>query len=516
MDEPSIPAGAARTRHMDTGTTEPRAGLREWAGLAVLAIAVMMITFDMFVLLLALPGLTADLHPTAVEQLWIIDVYGFLVAGFLITMGTLGDRIGRRKLLMIGAACFAIASLLSAFATSPAMLIGARALLGVAGSTLAPSTLALVSTMFRNPTQMGVAVGIWAGGFTVGAILGPIVGGLLLAHFWWGSVFLIGVPIMAALIVLSAVLVPEFKDPDAGRIDIASVVTSLVAMLAVVYALKELARHGWQPLPLVVGVAGLALWTLFVRRQRKLAEPLLDVGLFAGRSFSAMLFGLSLYGLVGASSMLFITQFLQSVADLTPIDTALCLLPGMVAGTASATLSPLLGRRVRPAYLIGGGVLGVAAVFGWFTQLDPGSSPTVLIVGFALMGLFEGPLISLGTNLVISGAPPEKAGSAASMAQVANEAGGALGIAIMGSIGAAVYLNELATTTVHAPAAAQENIASAVAAATTLPPTAADALLAVARSAYVDGMTVFAGVSAGVLVVAAVFIVAVLRHVPRA
>jgi len=238
---------------MDTGTTEPRAGFREWAGLAVLAIAVMMITFDMFVLLLALPSLSADLHPSTVEQLWIIDIYGFLVAGFLLTMGTVGDRIGRRKLLMIGAACFAIASLLSAFATSPAMLIDARALLGIAGSTLAQSTLALVSTMFRDPKQIGVAVGIWAGGFTVGAILGPIVGGLLLAHFWWGSVFLVAVPIMVALIVLSAVLVPEYRNPDAGRIDAASVVLSLVAMLALVYALKELARHGWQPIPLVVG-----------------------------------------------------------------------------------------------------------------------------------------------------------------------------------------------------------------------------------------------------------------------
>lgn len=250
---------------------------------------------------------------------------------------------------------------------------------------------------------------------------------------------------------------------------------------------------------------------LFVRRQRRLAEPLLDVRLFAGRSFSAMLIGLSLYGLVGASSMLFITQFLQSVAGLTPFDTALCLLPGMVAGTAGATLSPLLGRVVRPAYLIGGGVLGVAAIFAWFTQLDQGSSPVVLIVGFALMGLFEGPLLSLGTNLVISGAPSEKAGSAASMAQVANEAGGALGVAIMGSIGAAVYVSRLAS----APPAAQENVASAVETASRLPPAAAEALLtAAARAAFVDGMTVFAGVSVAVLVVAAVFIVAVLRRVP--
>ncbi|MFI6538673.1 MFS transporter [Nonomuraea sp. NPDC050547] len=492
-----------------------RAGLREWGGLAVLSLATLMITFDMFVLLLALPGLSADMRPSAVQQLWILDVYGFMVGGFLVTMGSLGDRIGRRKLLVIGAVCFAVASVVSAFATGPEMLIIARAALGIAGATLAPSTLALISSMFRDPQQMGVAVGIWAGGFTLGAILGPVVGGLMLAHFWWGSVFLVGVPVMALLVVLCPILVPESKDPDASPLDLLSVLMSLVAMLAFIYALKEIARYGWQPVPVVAGLAGIALGVGFVRRQRRLDKPILDVSLFRNRSFGIMLVGLLLYGLIGASSMLFITQFLQSVSGMTPLTVAFCLLPGMAAATVSTTVAPLLARRIRPAYLIGFGVLGVALVFAWFTRLEAGSGPWILITGFALMGLFEGPLLSLGTNLVVSAAPPEKAGSSSSMAQVANEAGGSLGVAVMGSLGAAVYAARLAADgPVGVPEAALENVATAVAVAGDLPRGPGRELLSAARAAFADGVTVFAGASVAILVVAAIFIIVQLRHVP--
>ncbi|WP_232667154.1 MFS transporter [Pseudonocardia sp. TRM90224] len=504
---------------MTIDTTPPKAGRREWAGLAVLALAVMMISFDMFVLLLALPGLTADLQPSAVEQLWILDIYGFMVGGFLITMGTLGDRIGRRKLLMIGAGCFAAASLLSAFATSPELLIAARALLGIAGSTLAPSTLALISTMFRDPKQMGVAIGVWASGFTIGAVLGPVVGGIMLSYFWWGSVFLLGVPIMAAVIVLCMFLVPEYRNAGAGRLDLASVLMSLTAMLGLVYALKEMTRHGWQPGPIAVGVAGIVIGAAFVMRQGKLAEPLLEIALFRIRSFSAMVAGLLLYAIIGASSVLFVTQFLQSVAGLTAFQAALYLVPGMLAGTLSTTVSPLLGRRIRPAPLIGGSLLGVAAVFVWFTQLGPGSSPMVLAVGFALLGLLEGPLLSLGTNLVVSATPPEKAGSSSSLVQMANEVGAALGVAIMGSIGAAVYVGRLASSAPaglpdDAAATARESVAGAVAVASELPPAVGDPLLVAARAAFTDGFTVYSAVSVAVLVVAAAAIITVLRHVP--
>jgi DHA2 family multidrug resistance protein-like MFS transporter len=503
-----------------TTTDEPlRAGRREWTGLAVLSLATLMITFDMFVLLLALPGLTADLQPSAVEQLWILDIYGFVVGGFLVTMGTLGDRIGRRKLLMIGAASFAVASLVSAYATSPEMLIASRALLGIAGATLAPSTLSLLSNMFRDPRQMGVAIGFWAASFTLGAILGPVVGGLVLAHFWWGSVFLLGVPVMALLLVLAPVLVPEFRNPGAGRLDVTSAALSLAAMLAFVYGIKEIARHGLQPVPVVVGVAGIALGAVFARRQLRLADPLLDLHLFDNRSFSTMLVGLLLYGLVGASSLLFITQHFQSVAGLTPLQAALCLLPGMAVSVVSVTVAPILSRRVRPAYLIASGVLGTAGVFLWFSRLDAADGPVPLVIGFALIGLFEGPLLSLGMNLVVGAAPPEKAGSSSAMAQVANEGGGALGVALLGSLGTAVYRSGITGNLPEgvpsgAAADAEESVAAAVAEAAALPEPAGGALLTVAREAFTSGLNVFAVVSAAVLVVAAVFICTQLRHVP--
>src|SRR5829696_7619884 len=201
----------------------PSAGRREWIGLAVLALPTLLIGLDMTALHLAVPSLSADLAPTSTQLLWITDSYGFMIAGFLITMGTLGDRIGRRRLLLIGSAAFALASAAAAYASSAAMLIAARGLLGIAGATVMPSTLALISNMFRDPRQRGAAIGAWLSTFTVGIAIGPVVGGALLEWFWWGSVFLLGVPVMALLLALAPVLLPENADAGAGRPDLTSV-----------------------------------------------------------------------------------------------------------------------------------------------------------------------------------------------------------------------------------------------------------------------------------------------------
>ncbi len=502
-----------------TDTTPPRAGRREWAGLAVLSLAAMMVTFDLLALLLALPGLSADLRPSTVEQLWILDIYGFLVGGFLVTMGSLGDRIGRRRLLMIGAVCFAVASLVSAYAASPAMLIAARALLGIAGATLAPSTLALISTMFRDRTQMGQAIGIWASAFALGAILGPVVGGFLLAHFWWGSVFLLAVPVMVLLLVFIPILVPEFKNPAAGPLDLVSAALSVAAMLSVIYCIKELSRHGLRPVPLVLGVVGVVLGVLFARRQLRLENPMLDLTMFRNRSFSGMLTGLLLYGLVSASCMLFITQFFQSVANLTPLQAALCLLPGTVLTTAASTYAPILARRVRPAYLIGGGLVAVVAAYASFAFVDAGSGPAPLIIGFAVIALGQAPLVSLGTGLVIGAVPPEKAGQTSSVVQVANEAGAALGVALLGSIGAVVYRSQLADTVpAGVPSAAvdvaRENVAGAVAEAGTLPTPTGSGLLGAAHGAFAASLNVYGVICAGLVVLVAGLVVATHRRMP--
>src|SRR5688572_7179148 len=224
--------------------SETRATRREWIGLIVLMLPTILIAMDLTVLHLAVPSLSEDLQPSGSQLLWITDIYGFMIAGSLITMGTLGDRIGRRKLLMMGATAFGVASIIAAFSTSATMLIAARALLGIAGATLMPSTMSLIRNMFLDPRQRTAAIGIWVSGFSVGSAVGPLIGGLLLENFWWGSVFLLGVPVMGVLLIAGPLLLPEYKDPNPGRFDILSAALSLAAVLTTIYGLKQFAEFG--------------------------------------------------------------------------------------------------------------------------------------------------------------------------------------------------------------------------------------------------------------------------------
>ncbi len=275
----------------------PRAGVREWIGLTVLAFPTLLLALDLSVLYLALPHLSADLGATSTQQLWITDIYGFMVAGFLVTMGTLGDRIGRRKLLLIGGAMFGIVSVLAAYSVSAEMLIAARAMMGIAGATLAPSTLALISNMFLDAKQRGLAIAVWVSCFMGGAAIGPVVGGLMLEWFWWGSVFLLGLPVMGLLLITAPFLLPEYKDTNVGRLDLASVILSLSAILPIIFALKELAKNGVEAMSFIILAVGLFFGVVFVRRQRTLASPLLDLRLFGNRTFSAALIILMFGGL---------------------------------------------------------------------------------------------------------------------------------------------------------------------------------------------------------------------------
>jgi DHA2 family multidrug resistance protein-like MFS transporter len=423
-----------------TVTTEAqvRAGRREWVGLAVLALPTLLVSLDVFVLVLALPKLAVSLHADGTQQLWIMDTYGFMVAGFMVTMGTLGDRIGRRKLLLIGAAAFGVASVGAAFSTTPGMLIAARAVLGIAGATLAPSTLSLIGTLFKNPQQRAQAIGIWAGCFTVGAIIGPMVGGFLLEHLWWGSVFLLGVPAMVLLLVIGPKLLPEYRDEQAGRLDLPSVALSLGAILPAVYGVKELARDGVHLVPVVALGAGLAVGYVFVKRQRVLQDPLVDFSLFAAKAFRTTLGGMLLFSMLGGTTMLFTAQFLQVAQHLSPVGAALGLLPGMAASTVSFTAAPALARRVEPNVLIAGGVALAAAGMVILALVDPAAGPGWPAFGFAVTSLGVGPMVALGTDLVVGSVPQRKAGAAASLAQTVNEFGYAFGIATVGTLGNAV------------------------------------------------------------------------------
>jgi MFS transporter, DHA2 family, multidrug resistance protein len=493
------------------------AGRREWLGLAALALPTFIVAIDLFVLLLALPNLSTDLRAGANQQLWITDIYGFVLAGFLVTMGTLGDRIGRRKLLMIGSAAFLVGSVLCAYAPNAEMLIVARALLGVAGATLMPSSMGLIATLFRDPKQMSTAFGIWAATFTLGAIFGPVIGGFMLNHFWWGSVFLLGVPIMVLLLVVGPKLLPESSNPQPGRLDGTSVVLSLVALLPVIYGIKELARYGWQVVPVLSLVLGLAFGVMFVRRQRGLTNPLLDLRLLRNRTIGTSLIGLLFYSMLGGGLMLMMLLYFQLVAGMSTLEAGLGMVPGMLAGALGFQVGPKLAARFRPAYVMAIGLLGAAAGLVAMTQFDPESGSATLVIGFAVAAFCGAPMPGLGTNLIVASAPPEQAGSAGSLAQMGNEFGNTLGFAIYGTIGAAVYRAALdlpADTPPDVATAAEDSLAGATTATTHLLPDTADAVLGPAQQAFASGVHVVVGIGAIVYVALAALIATRLRHVP--
>jgi DHA2 family multidrug resistance protein-like MFS transporter len=472
---------------------------------------------DLTVLHLAVPRLSADLEPSSSQLLWIIDIYGFLVAGSLITMGTLGDRIGRRKLLLIGAGAFGAASLLAAFSNSAEMLIASRAVLGIAGATLAPSTLSLIRNMFLDPHQRTVAIGVWITSFSVGGAVGPLLGGLMLEFFWWGSVFLLAVPVMALLLLLGPGLLPEFKDPDAGRLDIVGAAMSLVAVLGVIYGLKQIAQDGFGASATLPVLAGLAVGLAFVRRQGRMANPLIDLRLFKVPAFSGSLvtFTLAIFAMFG--SFMFIAQYLQLVLGLTPLEAGLWTLPQSVGFVVGSMLAPQIVRRVQPAFVMGGGLLLAAIGLGMLTQIEAGSGLPILVTASIVMSLGLAPVFTLGTDLIIGSAPPERAGAASGISETSAEFGGALGIAVLGSIGVAVYRSDVidavpAEVPAAAADAARDTLGGAVAVAGQLPEQLGGALVDAAHVAFTNGFHLTAAIGAVISLAIAAMATRILRN----
>jgi len=424
---------------MSTTVDAPKAGRREWIGLAVIALPCLLYSMDLTVLNLAVPHISAALRPSSAQQLWIIDIYGFLIAGSLITMGTLGDRIGRRRLLLIGAAAFGVASVLAAFSTSPEMLIATRALLGIAGATLAPSTLSLIRNMFLDPHERTIAIGVWVTSYSLGGAIGPLLGGVLLQYFWWGSVFLIGVPVMLLLLALGPVLLPEFRDPNAGRLDVFSAALSLAAVLLVIYGLKRIAEDGLGAVPALSIAAGVAIGVAFVRRQRTLADPLIDLRLFRAPAFTVSLATYTLGTFVVFGAYIFIAQYLQLVLGLSPLQAGLATVPSMAAFIVGSMLVPVMARRIHAAYLVGVGLVLAAGGLGVLTKVDGASGLAVIVIGSIIYSLGFSPVVILATDLIVGSAPVAQAGAASAISETSSELGGALGIAILGSIGVAVY-----------------------------------------------------------------------------
>ena len=499
--------------------TAPRATRRDWIGLAVLALPCVLYAMDLTVLNLAVPAISADLRPSSAQLLWIIDIYGFMVAGSLITMGTLGDRIGRRRLLLIGGAAFGVTSVLAAWSANAAMLIATRALLGVAGATLAPSTLSLIRSMFLDARQRTFAIGVWITSFSAGAAIGPVLGGLLLARFWWGSVFLLAVPVMVLLLAVGPKLLPEYRDPRPGRLDVRSAVLSLTAVLAVIYGVKQLAQAGPSRLAVASIVAGLVLGVLFVRRQGKLAHPLLDLALFRVPAFSAAMatYGLGIFVVFGLD--IFVAQYLQLVLGLSPMRAGLWSVPAALGFVAGSMLAPLLVRRVRPVVAVVAGLVVAAAGLGLLTQVGGSSALAVLVTGSVVFSVGLAPVFTLATDLIVGSAPPERAGAASAISETASELGGALGIAMLGVIGTAVYRGHVTGAIASgvpsgAATATRDTLGGAVAASGQLPDDLGAALLAAARDAFGHGLHVVAAISAVVAIGSALLAAVFLRGAP--
>ncbi len=493
----------------------PLAGRREWIGLAVLLLPLLLVSMDVSVLYFAVPFISADLAPTATQQLWIFDVYGFVLAGLLITMGALGDRIGRRRLLMIGAAAFGLTSAAAAYAGSAEALIATRALLGIGGATLMPSTLALIRNMFHDAKQRATAIAIWTAALTFGVALGPILSGFLLEHFWWGSVFLINVPFMLLLVGLAPVLVPESPRLTGGRFDLPGAALSLAAVLPVIWGVKEIAAEGDGALAGAAIVTGLAVGAVFLRRQRTSAHPMIDLALFRRRSFSGavVINLLAMFGLVGFA--IFSTQLLQTVWGMTPLEAALwSLVPSLLIGGAAPLATGLAQRGVPRARLVAAGFGLAAAGFAAMLTVRVDSPLWTLIVCSALYACGLIVVMALSTELILWAAPPERAGAASALSETSSEFGGALGMAVLGSLGTAVYragVDLPAGLPAVAATAARETLAGAAAASAALPGETGPALLAAARTAFVDGLHAAAIGAALVMAAAAALALLTLR-----
>ncbi|GKQ34868.1 MFS transporter [Streptomyces sp. A012304] len=483
--------------------TTPEAVKRpgRWLALAVLVLAVLLVAVDATVLGLATPYISEDLKPSGTQLLWIGDVYSFVIAGLLVSMGSLGDRVGRKRILLGGATAFGAVSVLNAYATTPETMILARALLGVAGATLMPATLALIRNLFHDPRERSLAVGIWGATASAGTAVGPLVGGFLLEHFWWGSVFLINLPVMAVLVLVGVRTLPESRNPNPGPWDLASVVLSLVGMIGLVYAVKEAATHGFAWATLAAGLLGAAALYGFVRRQLALPAPLLDMRLFRDRGFSGSVLAdlLTVLGLSGL--VFFLSQYLQLVQGRGPFEAGLAELPAAVGAVAAGLVAGRAARRFSVRAVVSGGLAAIGLALAVLTVIDETTGYPLLGASLLVVGIGAGFSFTVTADVILSSVPKEQAGAASAVSETAYELGAALGIAVLGSIVTGVYRGFAAPA--GTPAEAHESLGGAVEVAGHLPPSTAQELLASAREAFVDGLALASGAGAAVLLAAA-------------
>ena len=500
-----------------SNTPAEKAGAKQWWGLAVLVTPSTLLFMMLTILFLAAPNLAADLNPSSTQLLWILDIYGFVMAGFLVAMGVLGDRIGKRLLMVIGAILFAAVSIAAALTTIPELMIVWRAILGLAAAMMVPATIGLIFVLFADAKQRGVAIGVWAGGISAGVALGPLLSGLLLEGFGWQATFLVAVPIMALVVIGAPLLLPEHKDPSA-RIDLFSALLLVAGLLAIIYGIKRFAAQEPAGLSIALLVAGALVGLWFVIRQLRAEKPLLDVRLFANRTVSGALavFLLSAAALGGVYSLF--TQYLQQVQELSPLQAGLSILPAAAVLIVVSTLSPVFARKFRPGNVIAIGLLTQVVGYILFTQLDAGTGLALVIASFVITYPGVAPSMALTTDLVVSSVPPEKAGGASGLATTANDLGISLGVAVIGSVGIAAYRNQIGGLLpgglpADAAAAASDSVDGAMATATQLPGALGEQVVAAAQTAFTGGLNTAAIVSAVIAGLAAIIAATRLRHV---
>ncbi|MGI5351179.1 MFS transporter [Streptomyces sp. CA-250714] len=484
-----------------------------WVALAVLVLAVLLVGIDVTVLGLAAPFLSEDLRPSSTQLLWIGDVYSFVIAGLLVSMGSLGDRIGRKKLLLTGSVAFGALSVLTAYAHSAEAMIVWRALMGVAGATLMPATLALIRNIFPDPRERSLAVGIWGAMTAAGTAVGPVVGGFLLEHYWWGSVFLINLPVMAVLVLVGSKLLPESKNPAPGPWDLPSVGLSMVGIVALVYAVKEAAAYGFRWDAVLAAVVGLAALYAFVRRQLRLPAPLLDMRLFAHRGFSGAVLAdlLTIFGLSGL--VFFLSQFLQMVQARTPLQAGLAELPAAIGSIVAGLFAGWAARRTSVRGAVSGGLTAVGLALGACLWLQATTGYLLLGGVLLVVGVGAGLAFTVTADVILSTVPKEQAGAASAVSETAYELGAALGIALLGSVVTGVYRSFVTPAGVPEGAAehARQSLGEAVRTAHALPPAQGEALLAAARDSFTEGLRYGATAGAVVLLAAAVLAWRLLR-----
>nr|WBO77062.1 MFS transporter [Streptomyces sp. SBE_14.2] len=483
------------------------AGANRWVVLVVLCASLLLVAVDATVLHVAVPAVTEDLKPGAIELLWIVDVYPLVCASLLILFGTLGDRVGRRRILLLGYGLFGVASALAAFADTAQVLIVARALLGVGGAMIMPATLSILRQVFPDRRERALAIGIWSAVAAVGAAVGPLLGGFLLEHFWWGSVFLVNIPLMLISLPVGRILLPESKGDGDGPWDVVGALMAAAGLFGVVLGVKRLGGgevDGVTVLPLVLGAV---LLFLFVRRQRRRKHPLVDLRMFARPAFSTSVgcIVLAMLALVGLE--LIAAQYLQLVLGLSPLETGLRLLPLTFAAMGAGLAGARMLRRFGPRRMVCAGFCLTAFAVVLLTAMGDTDNPALMLSGFVLLGFGLETTLFGAYESMLSEAPTEQAGGAAAIGETSYQLGAGIGIALLGTVMNAAYapgLSSVPGVPASASASASHSLGEAYEVAGQLGGRAGDTLREVARNCFVHGLHVTLLVSAGLLLLGAV------------